>query len=248
MAVPLIIAHRGDSAHRPENTLVAFKRALEVGADIVEFDVQLTKDGEVVVLHDVTVNRTTSGTGSVRDLTLAELKKLDAGFPQKFGSSHAGERIPTLEEALRLLRGRAKVMVEIKRESVTADDDGIEARVIAAVRKTKVESEVALISFERRSLLRCKTQAPEIRRGHIFYREEVDTVLAAAKEVETDLVMPEKGMLSFDLRDRMHDAGIKIATWVVDEPDELRALSHYDLYGVGSNRPGVLLDALWAAD
>src|SRR6185436_1661741 len=104
MGVPLIIAHRGDSLNHPENTLTACRQAISLGADIIEVDVQLTKDGHVVVLHDVTVNRTTDGTGSVREMTLAELKKLDAGFPRKFDAQFKNERIPTLGEVLDLAR------------------------------------------------------------------------------------------------------------------------------------------------
>jgi glycerophosphoryl diester phosphodiesterase len=249
MAVPLIIAHRGDSAMRPENTLVAFREALSVGADLVEMDVQLTKDGQVVVLHDVTVNRTTDGNGSVRDMTLAEVKKLDAGFAAKFDGQFRGERIPTLREALELLRGKKKVLVEIKRESVTADeDDGVEAKVVAEIQRLRMDKEVALISFERRSLLRCRKLAPEIRRGAIFYREEIPHMMAAAKEVESELLLPEKGTLTPALFEEAEHAGIKVATWVVDDAVELRALAHFDLYAVGSNRPGALLDALWSGE
>src|SRR6185436_15255540 len=129
MGVPLIIAHRGDSLNHPENTLTACREAIAVGAEIIEVDVQLTKDGHVVVLHDVTVNRTTDGTGSVRDMTLAEIRKLSAGCPRRFGVQHKDEKIPTLGEVLDVVRGKAKLMIEIKRESVTADDDGIEARI-----------------------------------------------------------------------------------------------------------------------
>jgi glycerophosphoryl diester phosphodiesterase len=248
MAVPLIIAHRGDSATHPENTLAACKQAIRIGADLVEVDVQLTKDGHVVVLHDVTVNRTTDGTGSVREMTLAEIKKLDAGFSRKFDGAFKNERIPTLGEVLDLARGKTKIMVEIKSESVTADDDGIEAKAMAEIEKRRLQKEVAVISFERRALLRCKKLAPDVRRGHIFYREEVPNILAAAHEIDSDLIMPEKGMLSEELRDAARAVGIKVATWVVDEPAELRALSHFDLYGVGSNRPGVLIDALWSGE
>jgi len=250
MSVPLIIAHRGDSAAWPENTLAACKQAIAVGADVIEVDVQLTKDGQVVVLHDVTVNRTTDGTGSVRELTLAEIKKLDAGYPKKFGPTFKGERIPTLGELLDAMRGKKRVLIEIKSESVEAGDgqDGIEAKVVAEIEKRHLEKETVLISFERKALLRCQKLAPEIKRGHIFYREDVATILGAAQETDSDLVMPEKGMLNEELRDAASAAGIKVATWVVDEPAELRALSHFDLYGVGSNAPGVLLDALWSGE
>jgi len=242
---PLIIAHRGDSAHVPENTLAAFNAALEVGADLVEFDVQLTKDGHVAVIHDATVDRTTDGRGKVQAMTIAELRALSAGYPARFGATHRGERVPTVAEALALLKGRARVMVEIKPESVTDDaEGGIEARTVAEVRKAGMEKDVALLSFSRRALLRCRKMAPEIVRGHLFSRAEPGEVLAGAREVASELVMPEKHMLSDELRDRGREAGIKIATWVVDDPEELRRLARFDLYGVASNRPGALLDAI----
>ena len=248
--VPLVIAHRGDSAHRPENTLASFESALTVGADLIELDVQRTRDGHVVVLHDGTLERTTNGRGKVFEKTLAEVKAVSAGYPERFESRYSSERVPTLPEALGLLKGRTRVMIEIKKESVTAEDvdDGIEALTVADIRRAGIEKDVVLISFERRALLRCRARAPEIRRGHLFYRVELDDVLAGAREIESDLVMPEKGMLSEPLRDRARDAGLKIATWVVDDPAELRDLARFDLYGVGSNCPGLLLDALWGRE
>ena len=248
--VPLVIAHRGDSAHRPENTLVSFESALAVGADLIEFDIQRTRDGHVVVLHDGTLDRTTDGKGKVFEMTLAEVRAVSAGFPERFGTKYAEERIPTLAEALKLVRGRTRAMIEIKKESVAGEDaeDGIEALTLEEVRRTRMGGDVALISFERRALLRCKARAPEVRRGQLFYRAEPEDVVAIAREVDTDLVMPEKGMLTETLRDKVHAAGLKIATWVVDDPAELRDLTSYDLYGVGSNCPGVLLDALWGRD
>jgi glycerophosphoryl diester phosphodiesterase len=194
-------------------------------------------------------NRTTDGNGSVRDMTLAEVKKLDASFPSKFDSQFKGERIPTLREALELLRGKKKVLVEIKRESVTTDeDDGVEAKVVAEIQRLRMEEEVAIISFERRDLLRCKKLAPAVRRGSIFYREEIPLMLAATQEVESELLLPEKGTLTPALFEQAEQAGVKVATWVVDEASELRALAHFDLYAVGSNRPGALLDALWSGE
>ena len=248
--VPLIIAHRGDSAHRPENTLASFESALAVGADLIELDVQRTRDGHVVVLHDGTLDRTTTGRGKVFEMTLADVRTVSAGYPERFGTKYAEEKVPTLAEALKLLRGRTRVMIEIKKESVAAEDadDGIEALAVAEVRRAKMAGEVAFISFERRALARCRDRAPEIQRGHLFYRAEPEDVLAAAREIGSDLVMAEKGMLSEKLRDLAREAGIKVATWVVDEPEEFRDLARFDLYGVGSNRPGVLLDALWARD
>jgi len=242
---PLIIAHRGDSAHRPENTLAAFAAALEIGAAFVEFDVHLTRDGEVVVIHDATLDRTTNGQGAVRNMTLAEIRRFSAGYPARFGSTYTGERVPTLGEVLGLLRERAQAMIEIKPEAVTDDaEGGIEAHVVEEVRKARMEKEVALISFERRALVRCHTLAPEILRGHLFERGKAGDMLAGAREVGSELVMPEKRLLSDDLRDRAREAGVKVATWVVDDVEEMKRLMRFELYGVGSNRPGEMLESL----
>lgn len=242
---PLVIAHRGDSAHRPENTLASFASALEVGADVVELDVQLSADGHVVVLHDGSVDRTTDGRGAVGEMTLAELRRLSAGYPERFGDAFRGERIPTLAEALALLKGRARVLIEIKKESLGEDEaGGVEAHTVEEVRKAGMSGDVVFLSFERKALLRCRRLAPEIRRGHLFYKATAEEMLAGAREIGTDLIMPHKGSLSGELTRLAREAGIKVATWVVDDPAELQALAAFDLYAVGSNCPGVLLEAL----
>jgi glycerophosphoryl diester phosphodiesterase len=242
---PLVIAHRGDSGRRPENTLASFASALEIGAEIVEFDVHLTRDGHAVVLHDALVDRTTDGAGAVRDMTLAEVKTLSAGYPSRFGGAYRGERIPTLSEVLGHIRDRAIGMIEIKHDAVTADaEGGIEAHTVAEVRKAGMEKQVALISFARLALVRCRSLAPEIVRGHLFVKGSVDEILAGAREIASDLVLPEKSMLSIELRDRAREAGVKVASWVVDDPAELAALAEFDLYGIGSNRPGEMMEAL----
>lgn len=245
----LVIAHRGDSAHRPENTLVSFASALEAGAELVELDVQLTKDGHAIVLHDPTLDRTTSGRGKVREMTLAEVRAVSAGYPQRFGQAYAGERVPTLAEALALLRGRARVMIEIKRDSVTdLDAGGVEARTIAEVRRAGMAKDVALLSFDRRALRRCREQAPEMTRGHLFYREPAEVVVVGAREAGCEIVLPEKGMLSDALVEAVRAAELRLATWVVDDVEELRRLLRFDLFGVASNRPGEMLEALQDAD
>jgi len=242
---PLVIAHRGDSAHRPENTLASFASALEIGAGIVELDVQLTADGQIVVLHDAEVDRTTTGRGDVRRMSLEEVRTLSAGYPERFGDAWKGERVPTLAEALALVHGRARVMIEIKKESVSDDaEGGIEARTIAEVRRQGLADQVALISFEHRALLRCRAQAPEIARGHLFGRTTLEKMLRNTRDAGCGVVMPHKDQLSDAIATGVHEAGWKLATWVVDEPEELKRLARFGLYGVGSNRPGVLLQAL----
>jgi glycerophosphoryl diester phosphodiesterase len=242
---PLVIAHRGDSAHRPENTLASFAGALEVGAEVVEMDVQLTADGHVVVLHDPTLDRTTTGRGDVRRMTLAEVRAVSAGYPDRFGNAYAGERVPTFGEVLGLIRDRAKALVEIKTESVTDDaEGGIEARVAEEVHRSGMAEHVALISFDHRAVTRLRSISPGIPRGRLFGRCTADEVVAQAREADCEIVMPHKGQINEVLAARVHEAGLKLATWVVDEPQELKALARFGLYGVGSNLPGVLIEAI----
>jgi glycerophosphoryl diester phosphodiesterase len=245
MRPPLVIAHRGDSAHRPENTLASFAGALEVGASMVELDVQLTADGELVVIHDPQLDRTTTGSGDVRRLTLAEVRAVSASYPGRFGDAWKGERVPTLAEALTLLKDRARVLIEIKGESVSEESaSGVEAHTVELVRRLGLSDAVALISFEHRALVRLKTLAPEIARGHLFGRTSPDEVLRSAEAAGCSLVMPHKSQLSDELATRARAAGLTLATWVVDSPEELRQIARFGLYGVGSNCPGILIDAI----
>jgi glycerophosphoryl diester phosphodiesterase len=240
-----VIAHRGDSAHRPENTLAAFAGALELGATILELDVQLTRDGEVIVLHDARLDRTTDRSGDVRAMTLTEVRAASAGYPALFGTAWAGERVPTLAEVLGLVRERARVMIEVKSESVSDDEEGgIEARTVDVVRRLGVAERVALISFDHRALLRLRRLAPEITRGHLFGRTTPHEAAAAAADAGCAIIMPHKSQLSPALSARAVAEGLMLATWVVDDPQELKQLAPLGLYGVGSNRPGVLLEAI----
>lgn len=128
---PLVVAHRGASAHAPENTLAAIEQALHAGAMMVEVDVQLTADGHVVVFHDAILGRTTNGSGQIRNYPLGDVEKLDAG--SWFANKYAGERIPTLRQAVEFLRGKAYINIEIK-PPTPHDDNAIErARATVAL-------------------------------------------------------------------------------------------------------------------
>jgi glycerophosphoryl diester phosphodiesterase len=199
----------------------------------------------VVVLHDPTLDRTTTGRGDVRRATLSEVRSVSAGYPDRFGTAYAGERVPTLAEVLALVRGRARVLVEFKAESVTDDaEGGVEARAVEEIRRAGMADRVALISFDQRAVLRLASLAPEMTRGRLFGRTSVGEVLGAAREAGCALVMPHKSQLSDGLVERVHAEGLMLATWVVDEAQELKRLARFGLYGVGSNRPGVLLEAI----
>ncbi len=157
-----IIAHRGYSAKAPENTLAAFQLAMDTGADVIELDVTLTKDGIPIVIHDDTLNRTTNGKGLVLAMTLKDLKKLDAG--SWFNPSFSEEKLPTLEEVLQLVNKKIIVNVEIKKESAMK----IEEKVLEIVSKYGMESMVFISSFAHNSLFKIKELNPEIPTGYLI--------------------------------------------------------------------------------
>lgn len=159
------VAHRGASDRYPENTLLAFERALEAGADAIECDVHLTADGEVVVIHDATVDRTTNGHGEVAALTLDELRQLDAGSWKD--ARFSGQRIPTLREVAELVRGRVPLFVEVKGRSPE-----LPARLVDVLRAGGVQDQVWLFTADNECLRQLHRLAPEMR---VRWREGLET-------------------------------------------------------------------------
>ena len=155
------VAHRGASGHAPENTIAAYDLAVKMKADYFEVDVQRSKDGHLVIMHDTTVDRTTDGSGSVKDLTLAQLKQLDAG--SWFSSAFAGEKIPTLEEVLDRYRGKGiKILIELKNPSLYP---GIEQQVVEALTKRNLDKrkdKVIVQSFDLESVQRFHQLLPTV--------------------------------------------------------------------------------------
>ena len=245
----LVIAHRGNSSAAPENTLAAFESAIALGATLVECDVQMTADGHIVVIHDPTLDRTADRAGDVRRLTLADVKAFDVSYPGKFGAAFSPQRVATLGELLAFLKGRARLMLEIKKESSLEGSDEFERRIAAAIVAAGVritpdmETDVALLSFSTPVLERMKDLLPEAPRGHVFYRDPEDAIFTAADQVKASFVMPEKGHLSPGLLKTAREKGLGVATWVCDDPGEFRRLSGLGLLGIGTNRPGDMLAA-----
>jgi glycerophosphoryl diester phosphodiesterase len=161
----LNLAHRGANTYAPENTMAAFRKAVEVGATGLEFDVQLSKDGAVVVIHDEKLERTTNGSGLVKDYTLDELQRLDAGT--WFGEAHAGEKIPTLEQVLDEFAS-TKLIYNIELKSGIVLYPGLEEKVIEAVKRRSLNDQVVLSSFNHYSLVTCRDLDKEIRTGMLY--------------------------------------------------------------------------------
>ena len=228
----LRIAHRGASAHAPENTLAAFRLAAELGADMVELDVHVSADGVPVVIHDSSLARTTDGTGLVGDLTLAELKRLDAG---------RGEHIPTLEEAMEVCREVGMgLYVEVKDEQAVFP-------LVELLRHYPVEH-VLVGSFRPDWVASVKALVPHISTSVLFRALNVDPV-RLAQAVGADYVHPcwewyapePHRLLSQEWIKRVREADLGIIIWHEERPEEIAALRQLGVDGICSNQPELLL-------
>lgn len=217
---PILVAHRGSSAVCPENTLSAFEQAAKDGADAVELDVQLSKDGNLVVIHDSRVDRTTSGRGRVREKTLRELKRLDAGswFDRRFSF----EKIPTLQEVLELFDGKLGINIEIKSSRhLTTQFDVIE-QCLKLIEEFKAWESVMLSSFQHSLVREAKVLEPRIVGGVLFHplrhARRSPGLLASKAKAEYFIC----GKLS--LRNRMvinaHNKGLKVGVYTVNTQPE----------------------------
>jgi glycerophosphoryl diester phosphodiesterase len=228
---PLIIAHRGASADAPENTLYAFALAMEQGADGFEFDVQLSADGQLVVMHDFTVDRMTNGSGSVSKLSLAELQALE--LPHK-------QTIPTLDEVFEAFGPQPLYNVEIKTMGIR--ETGLETAVADRIQAHHLEDRVLVSSFNpisvRRSrrYLTSRTPVANIRyRGLLNYG-----YLIAPSQADH----PHYPLVNEKYMTWAKKHGYKINVWTVDDPDEARRLVTLGVHGIITNKPQLIRDSL----
>lgn len=232
------IAHRGASGYAPENTMAAFDKALQMKADYFELDVQMSKDGKLVLIHDVTVDRTTDGTGRVGDLTFKELRRLDAG--SWFDPAFAGERIPTLEEALDRYRGKIGILIEIKNPELYP---GIERKVAKALKKRNLHKprngKIIVQSFNHDSVKKFHSLLPSVPVGVLIsYRDEG----ISDKELRNfakyaDYVNPNKDMVDRSLVKRIHRFGMKTTPWTVRDRAEADRLKSIRVDGIVTDYP-----------
>ena len=200
----LCVAHRGASSYAPENTFAAFDKALELGASHVELDVHFSRDGHIVVVHDDTLDRTTDGSGAVADMTLAELRSLDAG--SWFGSEYSGERIRTLAEIFEQYKGRLHFHIEIK-----ARAEGLASRTADMVRAHGMTEDVTFTSFWKPWLEETRMYAPELTTGWLvpLGRDSSwdDSIIEQALELGLDQVCPRADITTPELVRELHQKG-----------------------------------------
>ena len=223
----LNIAHRGASSRFPENTLAAFAGAIDAGADMCELDVQLSRDGALVVIHDDTVDRTTGGRGAVAATTLEELKRLDAGV--SFSAEFKGECIPTLDEVFASVGGRCALNIELK-------SAGLEQKVCAAIRDHDALATAIVSSFDWDALDRIRQFHPAVRVGLLASRWPV-RLLGAATAIKAQAIHPSVDIVTEDLCTAAHERILDVYTWTVDDLDTMRKLIAYGVDGIMTNYP-----------
>jgi glycerophosphoryl diester phosphodiesterase len=224
----LVTGHRGAAALEPENTVRSFRRACDLGVDRVETDVRLTRDGHLICLHDATVDRTTNGSGAVADLTFEEVRKLDAGL---------GEQIPTLEEAIAAVRGRAVLQIELKGEGTVPAT----LRVLETV--GLAPDEFLLTCFEPSRLEEVRAHRPEWPVSLLFGQPPPDAI-QRARSVGARSISVQFTHLTREWVEAAHAAGLEIRGWNPDTREEMERTLDLGLDGLGSNRPDILLDLL----
>jgi glycerophosphoryl diester phosphodiesterase len=240
----MVVAHRGFSGAAPENTLAAFRKAIEIGSDMIELDIHLSKDGRIVVIHDETLERTTNGRGKVVDHTLTDLKKLDAG--SSFGGQFAGERIPTLEEVLDLAKGRVLVNIEIKnpthgRYPITELAD----KSLQAVKKAKMLDRVIFSSFNPVSLEHIQKKEPRAWVALLFHRPW-NSFLEMASGKEYEVLNLRNIHLNKEKISQVHKEGMKVNVYTVNTEEELEQFVRWGADGIITNYPDRLIKILKA--
>lgn len=216
------IAHRGASGYEPENTVKSFEKAIELNADMIEFDVRESLDGHLVVMHDETVDRTTSGTGPVSMKTLSELKDLDAG---------EGQQIPMVEEILEFGKDRTKFVLELKQ-------DGVEDKVVSLLNKYDLLDDVYIVSFKPRRLKMIKELEPRLKMGLIILAAINPVKLT--KDCGADFMAPYHKFISKSLIDNAKESGLYTFTWTVDEYSKAQSLREKGVSGIVTNKPDII--------
>jgi len=221
------LAHRGYPLKYPENTMLGFRKALELGFSHLELDVQLTKDGVPAVIHDATVDRTTNGTGAINSFTLEEIRKLDAG---------QGEVVPTLEEALLFAKDRMIVDIELKQMGDTYP--GLEQKVIDLIKETGMEKQVFLTSFDHYSIERARSIDPDIELGLVIYGA-TPSIFPYLDEIGARYVSVKYVYVTPAFMEEARKRGIQLIVWTPDNEAELVSLTQYpELLIVTNNLDG----------
>jgi glycerophosphoryl diester phosphodiesterase len=233
---PLVIAHRGASGTCPENTLAAFRRAEALGADMIELDVQLARDGNVVVIHDWTLDRTTDGAGPVGARSLAELRALDAGA--WFASEFRGERVPTLAEVL------AEVRLAVNVELKPLGDDGLEAAALAVVEMAGALGRVVFSSFDVAALERLRARSRAAALAVLWETNSMAEAIRHMERVDARALHLRKDAATPNALEAAARRAVPVRVWTVNEPDDFTRLARARVEGIFTDFPERFLHQL----
>ncbi|HET8576090.1 MAG TPA: glycerophosphodiester phosphodiesterase family protein [Methylomirabilota bacterium] len=243
----LYAAHRGGSLLWPENSLLAFRNALALGADYIEFDVHLSKDGEVVVIHDPTLDRTTTGSGPVRAKTLAELRALKL----RDGNARVtGEALPTLDEVVELAaRSQRRMLLEIKVDERGHRYPEIEERVLAVLDRHGMTSRTVVMAFEPETWRRIRELRPEVQAGALYSPKMLEPAavkgeMARLKEIGVGFIGLSQALVTEETVALARDAGLVLGVWTVNDPGPIRRLIEQRVGIVITDRPDLAKELL----
>lgn len=229
----LRIAHRGASGTRPEHTRVAFERALEIGVDMIELDVQLTRDRRLVVLHDRELGRTVAGRGLVREFRFEELRVLDAGG--WFHPVYAGERVLSLDDVLDLTAHRVRLNVEIK--SPSADWAETACTLVDLLESRGCLKSTVVSSFEIQALTKIRERSPRVSLGVLWRVPDLAALWQAARELGAASVHPHWSLVNAELVTMAHAAGLSVLVWTVNDTGMMHDLVRLGVDGIMSDFP-----------
>ncbi|MCL4543039.1 MAG: hypothetical protein M1118_00325 [Chloroflexi bacterium] len=239
---PLCVGHRGAAGLAPENTLLAFQQGIRAGANVIECDVHMTADGDLVLLHDVDVSRTTNGTGVVSDLTFAEVRSLNAAHHWRGAELY--EHVPTLREFVDCVSHRAIAQVELK-VGPRGRYPGLEERVAAELKTSLEAREAQLITFDPEYLRTLKQLAVPWLCGLLLsgtdWRGRLpQDFVTAARECGADFLSVQCTLVTLEVLHACQDAGLPVATWTVNDQQEMSRLARLPLYAITSDVPHML--------
>jgi glycerophosphoryl diester phosphodiesterase len=256
---PLVIAHQGGDGLWPGDTLYAFENAVEIGADVLEMDAHLTKDGQIVLMHDEEVDRTTNGTGAIEDMTLSELKELDAAYQwsndegKTFPYRGQGIQVPTLEELFKKFP-QLRYVIEIK-----LTQNPIDKPLCDLIRKNDMQAKVVIASFHDQAMQNFRLTCPEIATS--ASRTEVRNFVILSKVFLSGLIAPcyQSIQPPYDPKESLnipimtarfirqaHAKNVKVEPWTVDDPELMKQYIEWGVDGIMTDRPDLMLQVLKA--
>ena len=239
---PIIFAHRGASRYAPENTLSAFQLAFEQGARAIELDVKLSRDGEVVVFHDLTLDRTTNGKGLLKDFSFDELNQLDAGsyFHQKFHN----EKIPTLSQVLDLVNGKYLVNIELTNYSTLGDE--LISKVAVIVKKKSVQNSIIFSSFSPGNIFKIKRELPEVPAALLIPPGIIGSIMQSDlyRRISPEFIHVHIQSIKKGSIDREHRRHRRVNVWTVNEESQMQYLISAGVDGIFTDDPPLALQVI----